>query len=356
MQVSFEGIAQGYGGQALFQQLDLVIPSGRFFTLLGPSGCGKTTLLRMLAGFIRPDKGRVLFGDSDVTGVPVHRRGVGVVFQDYALFPDRSALANVAYGLLARKVPKKDAYGRAAAMLERVGLGGFLDRPPPALSGGQRQRVAMARALVIEPRLLLLDEPLSALDAKLRLELREMVRALQREAGITAVFVTHDQEEALALSDLIAVMDRGRIVQTGSPQQIYGQPRTAFVADFVGSANLIPIVGELPGQEPGVRRMETPAGTLLTSCDRPLAPGALLAVRSTAISMDAGHDVREGQLRGEIRHVEYCGSTTAYIVETQAGPIKVQAAQAHDDAMRHPGDAVVLKIPRSARVVEGWSC
>jgi iron(III) transport system ATP-binding protein len=356
MQVSLEGIAQGYGGHVLFQELDLVIPAGGFFTLLGPSGCGKTTLLRMLAGFVRPDKGRVLFGDNDVTAVPVHRRGVGIVFQDYALFPDRSTLANVAYGLLARKVPKKDAYARAAAMLERVGLAAFLDRAPPALSGGQRQRVAMARALVIEPRLLLLDEPLSALDAKLRIELREMVKTLQREAGITTVFVTHDQEEALAMSDLIAVMDRGRVIQTGTPQQIYGEPRTAFVADFVDGANLIPILRELPRGEPGVRRIDTPAGTLLTSCDRPLTAGALLAIRGTAISIATGRAAQEGELGGEIRHVEYRGSTTGYTVHTPAGVIKVQTTEAPAHAPMHPGQPVVLKIPATARIVEGWSC
>ncbi|ARP80644.1 iron ABC transporter ATP-binding protein [Bordetella genomosp. 8] len=356
MQVAFEGITQGYGGHTLFEGLDLVIPAGGFFTLLGPSGCGKTTLLRMLAGFIRPDKGRVLFGDSDVTTVPVHRRGVGIVFQDYALFPDRSTIANVAYGLLARKVPKKDAYARAAAMLERVGLGAFLDRPPPALSGGQRQRVAMARALVIEPRLLLLDEPLSALDAKLRVELREMVRTLQREAGITTVFVTHDQEEALAMSDLIAVMDRGRVIQTGSPQEIYAEPRTAFVADFVDGANLIPILSELPATEPGLRRIDTPAGALMTCCDRPLTAGALLAVRGTAIAIAAGRPAREGELGGEIRHVEYRGGTTGYTVHTAAGTIKVQTSEAPACTPMRPGLPVALTIPATARIVEGWSC
>ncbi|ALM82250.1 ABC transporter ATP-binding protein [Bordetella sp. N] len=356
MKVSFERIDQSYGGHALFQGLDLSIPSGEFFTLLGPSGCGKTTLLRMLAGFVRPDKGRVLFGARDVTTVPVHRRSVGIVFQDYALFPDRSILANVSYGLLARRIPRKEADERSAALLTRVGLGALLERAPSALSGGQRQRVAMARALVIKPELLLLDEPLSALDVKLRIELREMVRALQREAGITTVFVTHDQEEALALSDRIAVLDRGRIVQIGTPQEIYSHPRAAFVADFVGGANLIPILRELPSAEAGVRRLETAGGTLLTTSDRPYTQGALLAVRGAEIAMEANRDARDGELTGALSHVEYRGSTTGYTVQTSLGPIKVDAWEPHRQAPRSTGETVLLKIPRTAHIVEGRPC
>src|SRR4051812_48123089 len=237
--IRFERVSQSYGGQSLFRDLDLEIASGRFFTLLGPSGCGKTTLLRMLAGFVVPDAGRIWFGDRDVTALPVHKRGVGMVFQDYALFPDRSALANVMYGLEARGVPATDAKKRAMAMLDRVGLADLAERSPAKLSGGQRQRVAMARALVIEPQLLLLDEPLAALDLKLRVELRAMVRELQLESKVTTVFVTHDQEEALAMSDLVGVMDRGRIVQMGAPAEIYSRPANGYAADFVGSANLM---------------------------------------------------------------------------------------------------------------------
>src|SRR5690242_13854761 len=240
MRIRFERVTQRYDGQPLFNGLDLEIPSGQFFTLLGPSGCGKTTLLRMLAGFVVPESGRIWFGDRDVTALPVHKRGVGMVFQDYALFPDRSALANVMYGLDARGVPAAEARKRALAMLERVGLADFADRSPAKLSGGQRQRVAMARALVIDPQLLLLDEPLAALDVKLRVELRAMVRELQLESKVTTVFVTHDQEEALAMSDIVAVMDRGRIVQMGAPPEIYARPANAYVADFLVRANLIP--------------------------------------------------------------------------------------------------------------------
>lgn len=356
MQVSFEKIDQSYGNQTIFSQLDLVIPSGQFFTLLGPSGCGKTTLLRMLAGFVRPDAGRVRFGKDDVTSVPVHHRDVGIVFQDYALFPDRSVLANVAYGLLARRVPKAEAADLAAAMLKRVGLEAFKDRAPAALSGGQRQRVAMARALVIKPRLLLLDEPLSALDVKLRVELRCMIRELQQEAGITTVFVTHDQEEALVMSDQIAVMDRGQIVQIGTPQEIYAKPRTAFAADFVGNANLIPILEELPAAGGGTRRLRTPAGTLFTNSDAPCLPGALLAVRCAEILLHTPCTAQDGKVSGVIEHVEYRGSTVGYTIQTAIGALHVDTWASQNAQLHQRGDAVALEIPHTAHIVEGRPC
>jgi iron(III) transport system ATP-binding protein len=318
MRIRFERVTQRYDGAALFTDLDLEIPSGRFFTLLGPSGCGKTTLLRMLAGFVVPDAGSVWFGDREVTQLPVHKRGVGMVFQDYALFPDRSALANVMYGLAARSVPAAQAKARALAMLERVGLGAFADRSPATLSGGQRQRVAMARALVIEPELLLLDEPLAALDVKLRVELRAMVRELQLESGITTVFVTHDQEEALAMSDIVAVMDRGRIVQMGAPQEIYARPVNGYAADFLGSANLVPD-GE--GRSRVVRREEIQIGG--------------------------------GDLPGVIEGVEFRGSVTGYRVRTALGLIHVDTWSVQHGRAHERGEQVMLRLPPGARVVEG---
>lgn len=356
MQITFERIDQSYGGHSLFQQLDLVIPSGQFFTLLGPSGCGKTTLLRMLAGFVQPDRGRILFGDDDVTQVPVHRRDVGIVFQDYALFPDRSVLANVAYGLSARGVGKAEAKDQALAMLDRVGLKSLADRAPSALSGGQRQRVAMARALVIQPKLLLLDEPLSALDVKLRVELRGMIRALQCEAGITTVFVTHDQEEALALSDQIAVMNRGKVVQIGTPQAIYGKPTSAFAADFVGNANLLPVIRELEADEAGVRRLETSAGVLFTQCNRAWRPGALLAVRGSEIRVRDRSIPQPGELPGVVEQVEYRGDTVGYVVQTGLGSITVDEWASSQLPIRRRGDDVLLEMPRSALIVEAEPC
>jgi len=314
MRIRFERVTQRYDGQPLFTDLDLEIPSGQFFTLLGPSGCGKTTLLRMLAGFVVPDSGRVWFGDRDVTALPVHKRGVGMVFQDYALFPDRSALANVMYGLDARGVPAAEARKRALAILERVGLRDFADRSPATLSGGQRQRVAMARALVIDPQLLLLDEPLAALDVKLRVELRAMVRELQLESKVTTVFVTHDQEEALALSDIVAVMDRGRIVQMGAPTEIYARPVNGYAADFLGSANLVPTNGKYRV----VRREDVEIGA--------------------------------GDLKGVVEHVEFRGAVVGYRIRTAVGPIHVDVWGSKRIYRR--GEEVMLRIPADAPIVE----
>jgi len=323
MRIRFENVTQRYEGVTLFDGLELEVPSGKFFTLLGPSGCGKTTLLRMLAGFVVPDAGRVWFGERDVTALPVHERGVGMVFQDYALFPDRSALANVMYGLAARKVPAVEARSRAMAMLGRVGLADFADRLPATLSGGQRQRVAMARALVIEPQLLLLDEPLAALDVKLRVELRAMVRDLQLEFGITTVFVTHDQEEALALSDVVAVMDRGRIVQMGAPRDIYERPESGYAADFVGSANLLDMKG-----------------------------GGRKVVRREAVRIGESEVAGESDVKGTIEHVEFRGSITGYRIRTPVGIIHVDVWSVASGKSWQRGDEVRLQLPDDAPVVE----
>jgi putative spermidine/putrescine transport system ATP-binding protein len=217
----------------------LDIKAGEFFSLLGPSGCGKTTSLRMIAGFEMPESGRVHVGGEDITDLPVHRRDMGMVFQSYALFPHRTVAQNVAFGLRMRDVPRAEIARRVAAALAQVALTGFEDRRPNQLSGGQQQRVALARALVIEPRVLLCDEPLGALDRKLRQQMQFELKELQRRLGVTLVFVTHDQEEALAMSDRIAVMNRGRVEQVGAPTEIYERPRTRFVADFIGEINLL---------------------------------------------------------------------------------------------------------------------
>ena len=216
--ISIENLRKEFGGNAVLQNLSLHIPDGAFFTLLGPSGCGKTTLLRCIAGFHESDGGRILFDQDEMTHVPTHHRDIGMVFQDYALFPDKSAFENVAYGLRARKVARAEINTRAKEALESVGLAHLADRYPAQMSGGQRQRVALARALVIRPRVLLMDEPLSNLDAKMRMQMRDIILDLVQEARITTVFVTHDQEEALAMSDKIALMDKGCIAQLGTPE------------------------------------------------------------------------------------------------------------------------------------------
>ncbi len=229
----------GTGAPAV-DTIDLDIAPGELVTLLGPSGCGKTTTLRMIAGLEEPSSGSITIGDEDVTHLPAEKRDVTMVFQSYALFPHMNVFDNVAYGLKVARRPRPEIAARVAEALDLVGLGAYADRSVDALSGGQQQRVALARALVMKPRVILFDEPLSNLDAKLRLRVRAEIRALQRRLGLTAVYVTHDQEEALAISDRVVVMKSGRIEQIGSPRDLYTRPATRFVADFIGSANILP--------------------------------------------------------------------------------------------------------------------
>ncbi|MFJ9249468.1 ABC transporter ATP-binding protein [Streptomyces sp. NPDC101776] len=238
--VEFQDLRREFGPTIALDGLDLTVRPGEFLALLGPSGCGKTTALRMLAGFEHPTSGAVLVDGKDVTDVPAHRRDAGMVFQSYSLFPHLNALDNVAFGLRMRKVRSAERRSRAGELLDLVGLGDKGERFPHQLSGGQQQRVALARALALRPRVLLLDEPLSALDAKVRLSLREEIRRLQQELGITTLFVTHDQEEALSIADRVAVMRAGKLEQCAAPAELYGRPATAFVAEFVGTMSRLP--------------------------------------------------------------------------------------------------------------------
>ncbi|MFJ4849851.1 MULTISPECIES: ABC transporter ATP-binding protein [unclassified Streptomyces] len=238
--VEFRALRRTFGTTTALNGLDLTVQPGELLALLGPSGCGKTTALRMLAGFEHPDSGQVLVDGQDVTSTPAHRRDAGMVFQSYSLFPHLSVADNVAFGLRMRKVGTAERRKRAAELLELVGLPSHADRFPHQLSGGQQQRVALARALALRPRVLLLDEPLSALDAKVRTNLREEIRRLQLELGITTLFVTHDQEEALSMADRVAVMNAGRLEQCAAPAELYDRPATAFVAEFVGTNSRIP--------------------------------------------------------------------------------------------------------------------
>ncbi|QAY59542.1 ABC transporter ATP-binding protein [Microbacterium protaetiae] len=263
-----------YGDQVAIPELDLSIEEGEFFTLLGPSGCGKTTLLRMIAGFNSIESGTIAFDGKVVNAQPPADRNIGMVFQNYALFPQMTAAKNVAFGLQNRKVPAAQIKRRVAEALERVRMGHLLDRMPGAMSGGQQQRVALARALVISPDVLLMDEPLSNLDAKLRVEMRDTIREVQREAGITTVYVTHDQEEAMAVSDRIAVMKLGEIQQVGTPAEIYHRPANTFVAEFIGKTNFL------------TRTLQHADGRVLL----PLSPGITLDL-TDRITVDSAPEV-----------------------------------------------------------------
>jgi len=298
--VHVSGLRKRYGDVVALGGVDLVIGAGEFFTLLGPSGSGKTTLLRLIAGFERPDAGRIELGGSDVTRVPPYARNVNTVFQDYALFPHMTVGQNIEYGLRVRRVPRADRREKVDRALEMVRLSGLGDRKPAQLSGGQRQRVALARAIVNEPQVLLLDEPLGALDFKLRQEMQIELQHVQREVGITFVYVTHDQEEALAMSDRIAVLSNGGIEQIGTPLEVYERPRTDFVAGFIGISNLI----ERDGRHMTIRPEKI---RLLAEGEEP-PPGARVET-------------------GRIRDVVYVGVLTRYIVDLDAGGELVVARQ-----------------------------
>jgi iron(III) transport system ATP-binding protein len=353
MGIKIENLGVTYGKHRVIEGLSLAIEPASFFTLLGPSGCGKTTLLRTIAGFIEASAGKILFGEADVTRLPAHRRNIGMVFQDYALFPDKTVNDNVAYGLRARAQDGATIRRKVGEALERVGLGHLGERHPAALSGGQRQRVALARALVIQPQVLLMDEPLSNLDAKLRLQVRGTITELQREAGITTVFVTHDQEEALAMSDRIGVMKSGRLEQIGTPSQIYRESASAYVADFVGAANTLEIDAPAGagGQATATVRL---AGHALTArVPAPLAgPKAMLVARPEDIALAPRGEGGDNRMAGTIRSRQYLGGKTSYVVEIGGGV--ALAVEAHGDGHdRHaPGAAVELGFdPRKTLVL-----
>ncbi|MEH6630628.1 MAG: ABC transporter ATP-binding protein [Halopseudomonas aestusnigri] len=318
--VVFENVTKKYGAVTAINDVSFSIEPGHLVTLLGPSGCGKTTTLRMIAGLEHPTSGRILIGGKDVTNLPATDRDVSMVFQSYALFPHMTVGENVAYGLSVSGLSKKEAAERAKEGLSLVGLDGYEARLPSELSGGQQQRVAVARALVLEPEVLLLDEPLSNLDAKLRRKVREEIRDLQQKLGLTAVYVTHDQEEALAVSDRIIVMNKSVIAQEGTPRELYETPASSFIADFIGDANLVE--GEILDQD------EVNANVRIDTlhCKLPsrgLSNGPTkVAIRPDSILLEQDSSVMTG-IKGNVTHASYLGNQIHYSVDSSLGELFV---------------------------------
>src|SRR5262245_1194436 len=334
--VALRGLVKRYGATLALDVVPLNVAPGEFFTLLGPSGCGKTTTLRSVAGFVTPDAGEVEINGEVVTRVPPHRRHVGMVFQHYALFPHRTVAQNVAFGLRMQRVDKAEIGRRVTEALALVQLPGYGARYPSQLSGGEQQRVALARALITRPAVLLLDEPLGALDKKLRDHMKIELKRLQREVGITTIYVTHDQEEALTMSDRIAVMHRGRVEQVAAPRGLYETPATAFVASFIGNINL------LSGRAAGVNKIDCGATTLAVTGAPPAGTMVAVALRPERVFLDPAAAM-DTVLPMTVAHVVYQGETVRYILKSDTG-LELQAVELGQ-----------VRFSAGARVRAGWA-
>ena len=333
--VRLESVVKRFDGVTAVDGISLEIPSGSFFALLGPSGCGKTTTLRMIGGFEEPDEGSIYLGDRDVVGLPPHKRDVNTVFQSYALFPHLTVFENIAFGLRRQGVENADLRRRAEETMELVDVSALAKRKPRQLSGGQQQRVALARALVNRPRVLLLDEPLGALDLKLRKQLQLELKRVQHEVGITFVHVTHDQEEAMTMADTIAVMNRGRVEQLGEPAELYEQPRTEFVAGFLGVSNL------LRGTVIAAGRVRLESGDELTVELGGRTGTVAVGVRPEKLRLGPPQQ-GENTLSGTVKENAYVGVATQYIVTTGAGDLVVYAQNTDGTRPVVPGSAAAL--------------
>jgi spermidine/putrescine transport system ATP-binding protein len=333
VEVGLYAVTKRFGDLVAVDDVTIEVAQGEFFSLLGPSGCGKTTSLRMIAGFEEPDEGRVILTGDDIGGVPPYKRNVNTVFQSYALFPHLTVADNVAFGLRRKKISKSDIKDRVKRYLELVELPGYNDRRPSQLSGGQQQRVALARALVNEPAVLLLDEPLGALDLKLRKQMQLELMRIQREVGVTFVYVTHDQEEALVMSDRIAVMSQGRVEQIGFPEDIYERPATRFVAGFIGTSNIIE--AEVTGRAGDLLQLASAPGDRLlvaAPADRSISVGEKLAftVRPEKLRVEGEDEPAADQMctvGGTVVDVVYQGVSTQLVVRTDAGSTLVAFRQ-----------------------------
>lgn len=347
-QVTLNQLTKHFDDTPVVKGISLTVEDGEFFSLLGPSGCGKTTILRMIAGFTFPTSGTIFFDDQDVSYIPPNKRNTGMVFQNYALFPHMTVFENVAFGLRTRKVPKAEMADRVAGALKLVGLSGLEARPVPLLSGGQQQRVALARAVVIEPNLLLLDEPLSNLDAKLREETRDQIRDLQKQLGITTIYVTHDQEEALAVSDRIAVMDDGICQQLDTPDVIYRQPANRFVATFMGKMNLWE--GTLADEDGQCLFRHESGLTILLPQNTTMDEGPVfLAMRPQTIKLSP--DVLGNTTAGSVIDRQFKGATVEFVVEVAGELITVVTHSDDPIAGKQQGEEVWVQMPGDQAIV-----
>lgn len=332
----------GYGGTRVLHGVSLDFSPGSFTALLGSSGCGKTTLLRSLSGFVPVQSGSIIVGGKDVASLPPEKRGMAMVFQSYALWPHMTVLQNIGYGLKLRGASRAEVAAKVASMLELLGLAGYESRKVTALSGGQRQRVALGRALAIDPGILLLDEPLSNLDAKIRMSMRHEIRAIQRRLGLTAVHVTHDREEAMTMADRLVIMQAGRIAQVGTPEEVYDRPASAFVANFMGAENVLPVHVERSEQGAALRVGDASAGFAIGVAAALPAGDAVAYFRDDVARLDAADATASGDLLvpGLIAARAYPGGVYRYRVEAAGRQITV------DDAIRHElGTKVGIRIP-----------
>ncbi|MEA2556927.1 MAG: spermidine/putrescine transport system ATP-binding protein [Actinomycetota bacterium] len=347
-EVRLVDLVKRFGDFTAVDGINLDMPSGEFFSMLGPSGCGKTTTLRMIAGFERPTEGQILLDEEDMAQTPPHKRNVNTVFQNYALFPHLTVGENIAFGLKYKNATKQETKDRVGKALELVQLTGFDKRRPGQLSGGQQQRVALARALILNPAVLLLDEPLGALDAKLRKRLQIELKALQEEVGITFVYVTHDQEEALTMSDRIAVMSNGRVEQVGAPKEIYEEPATAYVADFLGVSNLMDAVAK--GGTQGGCSVQVGDFQLVAGQGDSQATGpAKMTIRPERVHLEAQGISGENRIPGMVERVVYVGSILQVLVHLPSGQTLQAWVQNQGEGFEFAqGTPVTVEFPREA--------
>lgn len=334
VKIIFKNVVKKYGNNVIIPDLSLEIKEGEFFTLLGPSGCGKTTLLRMAAGFNSIEGGQIYFNDKLINNLPPGERNIGMVFQNYAIFPHMNASKNIAFGLTNRNVEKSEIEKRVSAILKTVQIEEYAQRMPENLSGGQQQRVALARAIVIEPDVLLMDEPLSNLDAKLRVDMRNAIKSIQREFGITTIYVTHDQEEAMAVSDRIAVMNKGKIMQIGNPQALYQRPANIFTATFIGRTNMLS--AKLIGSK-------LDFGDLTVETDIKNAGEQTVKVSARPEELFISKDGSEG-IKGTIKHSVFLGLNTHYFIELDKGGEAEVIERSMQSAIYEPETKVRITI------------